>query len=252
MFEVGDRWKWSLHMKDVYFAPEIRRQDPGYDVVYYFFCREPHPGARKYMSAVIDLNREDEEILQSFRESTRKAVRRMLRDDQFSMAIEENLEENQLEQFLENYDAFTREKGFYPADRQRVRLLFQSRRLRLVTAYYQEELLAHRLLLEDTEKILPFYGYTPRLHAHEHEKLQLISRVSKTVDYRSMLYAKTRGKRWYDLGGLFYHPGDDQGTRVDHYKEGFHGEVISEYEFLYPLTWKGRLFCAYKKRRGRK
>ncbi|SMP54858.1 hypothetical protein [Anoxynatronum buryatiense] len=246
MFEVGDRLKGFVRIKDVYYAPEIKRRDPGYDVVYYFFCRQSYPGAREYATAVIDLNRDEEALLHSFRDSTRKAIRRMLRDESLVIEIEESPTKMQVDSFLEKYDDFTRMKGFEPSERRRVYQLLAHHRIGMVTAWYEDRLLLQRILIEDTEKVLPYFGFTERLNETEAHRIQLISAVSKTVDYRCMLYWKEKGKHLYDLGGLLPADGDLSWQQVNHYKEGFHGEILKEYEFYYPLTWQGRLFCIFK------
>lgn len=244
MFEVADRKKWLfIRLKDVYYAPAIKSQEPGYDAVYYFFCQEPHNNSKGYTTAIIDLTQEEEVILMSFRLTTRRAVRNMARDSALRASIDEDPDTDQLDDFLKNYDAFTRLKGFNSAGRQRMSVLRQSKRLKLITATYNGEQLLQRVLVEDTEKIIPYYGYTKRLQEQDPGKLQLISRISKWVDYYSMIYWKNKGKKYYDLGGLFLDKESKGSQQVDHYKQGFRGKLIEEYEFIYPLTLKGRLFC---------
>jgi len=244
VFEVAARKKWFfVNLKDVYYAPAINKKEPGYDAVYYFFCREPYKNSKGYPTAIIDLARDENIILQSFRLTTRRAVRKMVQDSALQVIIDEGPSAAQLDNFLKNYDDFTRQKGFSSAGRHRMTILRESNRLKLITASYSGEKLLQRLMVEDTDKVIPYYGYTTRLQEYDPAKLQLISRISKWVDYYSMLYWKNKEKKYYDLGGLFLDKGDKASQQVDHYKQGFRGELIEEYDFVYPLTWKGHLFC---------
>lgn len=247
MFEVGHRKKMGfLRLKDVYYAEQIKEKDPGYDAVYYFFCQESMGYGKKYVTTVVDLSMDESDMLGSFRKSTRQDIKRIINDENLKIETIENPDEHQLKVFILRYNQFTRKKGFYAADHHRIFKLNREGRIVLLNARYDNELTLQQIMIIDDHKAVAFYGYTIRLQERDTAKLKRISAISKMVDYYCMLYWKKKNKRFYDLGGLFLDPKDPEGENINQYKDGFRGNPIWEYEFVYPLTWKGRVFCWMK------
>lgn len=249
MFETAHRRKMFLvRLKDVYYASEIKKDDPNVDVVYYFFCREPHEPCKEYLTAVVDLSRDEEEILRSFRRWTRQMIKRIKDDENLEITVLENPEIKDLLDFQRKYEAFSREKGFFCIQYNQLETLRSFGRLKILNACYENELITQRVLVEDDEKIVPYCCYTNRLNESNPEKIKTISCINKMVEYYSMVYWKDKGKKYYDLGGLFTDKNDEAGAKVNHYKDGFRGEHVTEYEFIYPTTRKGQLFCWLKEK----
>ena len=252
MFEVAHRKKMGiLRLKDVYYAERISKNDQEYDAVYYFFCQESTDDCKKYTTTAVNLSMDEADLLKSFRKSTRQYITRMINDEDLKIETIEEPDEQQLKAFIQRYNQFTRKKGFYPADHRRIFTLNQAGRIVLLNAMDQNELVLQHIMIEDEYKAVSFYRYTIRLEESYPGKLRRISSVSKMVEYYCMLYWKKRNKKYYDLGGLFLDPANPSGENIDHYKDGFRGERINEYEFVYPLTWKGKVFCWLKEQKRR-
>jgi len=247
LFEVAHRTKMGiLRLKDVYYADKIRRNDPGYDAVYYFCCREPTENSKKYLTTAVNLSMDEGDLLASFRKSTRQDIKRIINDENANIATILAPEEDQIISFIRTYNQFTRKKGFYPADQHRIDTLHKAGRIVLLKATYDKELILEQMMMEDEHKAVALYGYTIRLDESDAGKLRLISSISKMVDYHCMLYWKKRNKQYYDLGGLIMEPANPSGDNINQYKAGFRGDLLVEYEFIYPLTWKGKVFCWLK------
>lgn len=247
MFEVTHRKKMGIRLKDVYYAKRIRENDPDYDAVYYFFCQESAGNGKRYLTTVVDLSMDEDELIASFRYSERRDIKRIIND--INLEIETIIEpdDQQINNFILLYNQFTRMKGFSGPDEHRILTLNRAGRVALLNARYQDELVLQRIFVVDDEKVVIFNGYNTRLEESDSEKLKLLASISKMVDYHSMLYWKKRNKKYYDMGGLFMDPTNPSGEKIDHYKRGFRGDVFKEYEFIYPLTWKGTVFCWLKR-----
>jgi lipid II:glycine glycyltransferase (peptidoglycan interpeptide bridge formation enzyme) len=247
LFEIAPRKKLFFRLVDRYYAPEIVKEDPGFDAVYYFYCQEPYKHCQKRYTAIVDLKREEEEILRSFRKRYREVINKMLKDENLEISVIDKPKKTEMDEFMQNYQEFTRQKGFSQPIQQRLNRLHEHGRLILLNATYEGDRLLQKVLMKDSKKFIFFLGYTTRLQEDDHDKIKIISAINKTVEYHCMLYAKNNGLDYYDLGGLFEDPENPSGVKVDHYKDGYKGENMTEYDFIYPLTWKGQLFCRLKR-----
>ncbi|MEN1760647.1 hypothetical protein [Anoxynatronum sibiricum] len=257
MFAINHRTKLGfIRIKDLYYAPALQPPSPDIDVIYYYHCKVSGPGSKPFHTLLIDVSREPEALLASFRKSTRNAVRRAMENPHISLEVKalSSLQQSggeKLEAFVSAYDQFASQKGIQPCNRELVHLLAGEERLALATARLEEEVLCQFLLVEADKKMVAYYGYNTRFSIEEDtEKVSLIGKMNRALDYQCMLYTRESGKAHYDLCGLTLDPENPEAGNVDHYKLGFGGEIATEYHFMQPVTLKGWLFCRLKALQG--
>jgi len=252
MLDINDRKKFNLiRLKDIYYAPGIQPEQPGYDAVYYFYCQKPAGKARETKTMLIDLDREKEEILASFRKKTRVAIKKGLEHNQVHFEINEQPTNQELEMFVQGYNDFAVQKGILACDENFLRLLLKSDKLIIASALLEDELLCQFALINAEEKAVCYHGYNTRFaNPDDADRVRLISQANRALEYCCMLKAKTRGKRYYDLCGLTQDPGNPGAENVDQYKMGFKGRIETEYHFMQPITFKGQIFCWFKQLKG--
>jgi len=113
MLSINHRHKLGfIKVKDIYYAPEVMNEHPGYDAVYYFNCQEPDINATEFNTMLIDLAPEPEMILNSFRKSTRVKIKKILRDPSLKYQMSENPEDHEMESYFRNYNCFAAQKRF--------------------------------------------------------------------------------------------------------------------------------------------
>lgn len=252
MFAINRRTKFGfIRIKDLYYAPALQPSPADMDVVYYYHCQVPGPKARPFHTLLIDVSLGPEDLLATFRKSTRNAIRKVIRDNSIVISIEPVGNTAGLQAFIEAYDLFASQKGIQLCNRELLELLAAEERLILATARTSDDVLCQFLLIETDKKMVAYYGYNTRFSMEGDDKTaSLIGKANRALDYQCMMYTREKGKSHYDFCGLTLNP-DNEGTEnVDHYKLGFGGEKFTEYHFMKPVTLKGWLFCQLKAFQG--
>ena len=252
MFAINHRNKFNfIRLKDLYYAPEVQKDHTGYDAVYYFNCKKPTWQAKEFKTMLINLKREPDEILKSFRKKTRVEINKALSDTELNFGINDHPSFNDLNVFLHGYNDFAAKKNLCPCNKSFLERLIEIDRLIIGTAFKEGKILCQFALIDAEEKTVCYYGYNVRFsNINDHDKFKLISRANRALEYKCMLHANKKGKQYYDLCGLTMDPSNPSTENVDQYKMSFKGQVASEYHFIYPITFKGRLFCWLKQLSG--
>lgn len=249
MLEVAHRRKlFFVRLKDIHYACEINNEEPGIDAVYYFNCQESHKNAKECNTLLIDLAPDPETILSSFRKSTRSKIRKVLKDPSVTLQMSENPEPEEVENFFREFNRFADEKNIDACHEKLLKDFHSKGRLMINTASQGDEILAQFALFNLEDRIVKETAYNTRfIHMEDPDKVQLISCANRALDYTGMLYAKELGKKYYDLCGLTLDCQNTETQNVDHYKLGFRGEIVKEYHFIKPFTYRGKIFCWLKK-----
>ncbi len=252
MFSVNQRYKLGfVRLQDLYYATEIQAAPAGYDVVYYYHCRQPTHQAKKFTTLLVDLSPSPEEILKSFRKSTRSAIKKVLKEDAVVFDFQTSPDQKMLMQFIDRYNDFAKKKGIPWCNQALIAHVWQKQKLVLATAMHNERPICQFILIDAGEKMVVYYGYNARFQ-NEDETIndKLISGANRALEYHCMLFAKDAGKKHYDLCGLTLDSDDPSAANVDQYKSGFRGEMVTEYHFMKAITMKGKIFCWLKQISG--
>lgn len=256
MFAINHRTKLGLiRIKDIYYAPAIQPPSAGIDVIYYYHAAISGPEAKPFHTLLVNVTKEPEELLASFRKSTRSAIRQAMGDPTIALEVKalDNHEGDReaLEAFIKAYDQFASQKEIQPCNRELLTLLAAEKKLALATATLAGEVVCQFMLIEAADKMVVYYGYNTRFSTeNDSEKVTLIGKANRALEYQCMRFTRERGKAFYDFCGLTLDPENPEAGNVDHYKLGFGGEQVTEYHFMQPLTLKGQLFCRLKALQG--
>jgi len=248
MFTMNHRNKFKfIKLKDIYYAPEVQINHAGYDAVYYFNCKKPNGQAKEFKTMLVNLKREPEEILRSFRKKTRVEINKALSDPLLYFNINDQPTAEDLKAFVEGYNIFASKKNLRASNKSFLTRLMNIDKLIIGTAYREGEVLCQFALIDAEEKTVCYYGYNVRFSdISDYNKVKLISRANRALEYICMLHANKKGKMYYDLCGLTMDPTNPNAENVDQYKMSFKGQVATEYHFIHPVTLKGRLFYWFK------
>jgi lipid II:glycine glycyltransferase (peptidoglycan interpeptide bridge formation enzyme) len=226
----------------------------GYDAVYYFNCQQPSAQAKEKYTVLIDLSPDPEAILKSFRKSTRKEIIKAMSEDRIECSFNDQPSARDIESYINAHSHFTENKqidGISDSQRQMMFNLHSEGKLIISTASTEGEILSQFAMIDVDDRLVCKYGYNSRYsYQSDQKKMQLCSQANRMLEYQSMLYAKQIGKKYYDLCGITLNPDDLDKQNVDQYKLGFRGTIVTEYHFMKPVTWIGRIFCWTKAARG--
>lgn len=252
MFVANQRKKLGVvRLEDIYYASEVQPSQKGCDALYYFHSKEPGKNARELSTLHIDLSPDEDTLFRSFNYQTRKSIRKMLDREDLKICILDPPEPDDLDQYSTYFNQFASIKNIWSCSRQLLDELLAMKRLVLIKAMVQEEVLCQYVFFEDGDRVVVYAGCTARLFEPvEREKLQLICDAHRMMDYQSMLYFKKKGMHTFDFCGLSVQDGETVCASVNQYKLGFGGTPVKEYHFMNPITLRGKLFCWMKARQG--
>lgn len=248
MIELNHRKKlMAINLKDNYFAKSINQEDPGFDVVYYFHCSEKGPAAEVFNTIFVDLEQPEEDILNSFSKTNKKTIRSLLKSNEIQTSITDTPSDEDIEAFADFFDKFAKEKGIFRCDTNLLYNMKEISSLSIGKASYKGDILSFMVFIRNNERITGQYEASGRFFfAHDPEKVKMASKANRILEYMCMIHFKNRGFKIYDLGGVTLDPNDEEKSNIDMRKQGFGGEIVKEYHFMYPLTLKGRVFIYLK------
>ncbi|MBP2027206.1 hypothetical protein J2Z35_001000 [Acetoanaerobium pronyense] len=248
MMEINQRKRlFFIRLKDNYFAPSIKKEDPGYDVVYYFHCKEYREKSQIFNTLFIDLTREKEDILSSFDRTTKQVVRKMIRENFLVLEMIENPNKSELEEFRTFFNDFAYRKKIRPCDDTLIENLIKISSFKISKVSFNGQVLCMFGFITDKERVCVQYESSIRFSCNDcPETIKLSGKASKMLEYFSMIYFKDKGFKTYDLCGLTLNPDNKEMENIDRRKKGFGGTIVKEYNFMYPLTLKGKIFVWMK------
>jgi len=248
MMEINDRKRlFFIKLKDNYFAPSVLKEDPGYDVVYYFHCNEYMKKSHIFNTLFIDLSREKEEILSSFDRTTKQVVRKMIRENFLTLEMIDKPSENDIKEFKEFFNDFARKKKIRPCDDILIENLLKISNFKISKVSHEDETLCMFGFITDGDRVCVQYESSIRFSCNDcPETIKLSGKASKMLEYFSMMYFKDNGFLTYDLCGLTLNPDNKELANIDRRKKGFGGTIVKEYNFMYPLTLRGKMFVWMK------
>lgn len=173
-------------------------------------------------SLVIDLSQSEEELLASFRKSTRQALRR---SEKMGVVVTSARDENDAEAFWQLYQHSARLKGLQCMEREYAvrlwrRFIADPRYGRLLLARYQDELISADITLRHGIRAEDIHGPS---------RTDILPEVPKNhlCVWEAIRWAKASGCATFDLGG--YAPDAPPGSplaSVNEFKLGFSKTII--------------------------
>jgi len=103
----------------------------------------------------------------------------------------------------------------------------------LFTAEYDKEILVGTLYLEDNSNIKSWLGASKRLEV-DRAKASTISCADRLTDWEAIKYAKEKGIKEFDLGGIWSEEEaekDDEKKGINSFKLCFGGKIVTRYSY---------------------
>ncbi len=187
---------------------------------------------KKELTSIIDLTQELDTIWQNMdKKSVRYRIKRAQREG-IRIRINEGYE-----QFFQIYKSFIKKKG--------IKSLFDvfgvgSTSLETMKEYgtlfvaeYNGEILTGTIYLEDSSNMKAWIGASKRLEADK-VKASMISNADRLIDWKAIKYAKEKGIKEFDLGGLWSKEEaekDEKKKGINTYKLSYGGKIVTCYYY---------------------
>ena len=197
------------------------------DIVLFFSCRKnvdrPDFEKKESPTLIIDLKKDLDEIWKNMgNKSCRYFIKRAARE---GIEVRKNTEQNT---FMALYSDFTKEKNFHSIIVGKDAL---KKYATFFTAFYDSELLAGIILVEDSKNARWLLGGSKRLEADK-KKSVLISCANRLLIWEAIKYAKEKGLEAFDFGG--YYLGTDKDNplhKINQFKRQFGGALVIYYNY---------------------
>lgn len=231
-----DRSRFGLRLRDLFFTDGRGLPSSGIDLIHAVQSPTPADGATDFYTSLIDLGRDEAQLLDGISKGFRYEIRRAADKDGLHTQFNATLDAQALGRFASHYDAFAASKGIAPANRAKLSALAARQALVLATVGDPDEpwLAAHLYLVDGRRARL----YHSASAAADGADRQRIGRANKLLHWHALLHFKAAGLTTYDMGGISM---GEVLKAIDDFKQAFGGELTREYNCLLPVSWKGRL-----------
>lgn len=235
-----DRTRFGLRLRDLFFADGQGLPSAGIDLIHAVQSPKPGAGATDFYTSLIDLRRDEAQLLDGISKGFRYEIRRAADKDGLLTQFNAALDAPSLARFADHYDAFAAGKGIAPANRAKLAALAARQALVLATVTEPGgndacSWLAAHLYLANGERARLYHSAS--LAADTADR-QLIGRANKLLHWRALQHFKVAGFGTYDMGGISM---GEALKAIDAFKQAFGGELTREYNCLLPVSWKGWL-----------
>lgn len=166
-------------------------------------------------------NRNQDEVLASFRESHRKEIRKTTRDERFRFSVRSGADG-------EVYRMYAR------FERAQTRTPFPYRYFKKSMVFCAElegRLIACLACLDTKHLVRVVSPFSLRMETEDHATYQAIGQASKRLVFEACVYAIEQGLKGVDLTYVNFE--DPRKKGVTDFKMGFKGELVEEYRYEY-------------------
>lgn len=235
-----DRTRFGLRLRDLFFANGQDLPSAGVDLIHAVQSPTPGAGATDFYTSLIDLRRDEAQLLDGISKGFRYEIRRAADKDGLMTQFSTTLDAPTLARFADHYGAFAAGKGIAPANRAKLAALAARQALVLATVTEPggngtSRWLAAHLYLVDAKRARLYHSASTAADGAERQR---IGRANKLLHWRALQHFKAAGLAFYDMGGISM---GEALKAIDDFKQAFGGELTREYNCLLPVSWKGRL-----------
>lgn len=223
------RKRHGLSYTQKWFAREAGRGELSRFVVYYQYLGEkppPHFVRRPYSTAVVDLSRGPETVLEGMNKHTRHHVRRAEQD---GLSWERDVPAGDFAAF---HAAFAREKGIEAVDAPR--LASYGTNILLTRVRREDRVLAQHAYIVDRGEARARFLYSSS-GRFEGEGAAIVGRANRWCHWKDMLWLQESGIAAYDLGGIAEGATDPALVGINEFKFELGGTLVREDHWLSPF-----------------
>ncbi len=214
------------------------------DWIFYRQRSHPVPGTRwsYFYTVLLDLSQEPEALLRRMNKTTAYHIRRSRERDQVRCEYPDRVAGEALSQFERMYGEFARLKGLGPLDWPFLSQLAADGCLELSFAKDRagKPLVCHAYY-RDGDRSCLLHTVSLYQGLSDSAARNAIGRANRGLFWFDILRHQAQGLKLFDFGG--WYPGSTDQDRLDinHFKEGFGGKVVREYNCEQIITLKGRV-----------
>ena len=233
MIELENRTLRFFRTKEIWFSDHLFDDNDGYSLINFRRC-EPqidHKGfnCKEEVTSVIDLTKDLENIWSNMKkDSCRNSIRRA---EKAGIVINQNQGHDE---FYNIYKEHVKCTGYLRFAEDKSIL---SMRGTLFTAVYDGKMLGGHFYIEDADHLLYYRGAT--IITNDKQLNTLKGNASRLLHWEAIKYAKAKGIREFDLGGLY-------SDSINAMKESFGGNRVTYYNYwkFYDTLCKMAVFTA--------
>jgi len=245
-----DRRKHGLRVRDVFFAhQEEGVPRTGADLIYFMQSSSLGPGATQFHTSLIDLRQDSEGLFAEMSKGFRYEIRRAAEKDNLKVEVQTSPTPKVLAEFIVFYNIFAKSKGIATANQEKLSRLRDLGALQLawVGAHDGPWMAVHAYIVDGLRARL-YYSASTSAGMEASAQRQLIGRANKLLHWQCLLAFKCQGLCHYDMGGISL----GQALKaIDDFKQQFGGKLITEYNRVEAVSWRGRSAMALLRLRNR-
>lgn len=220
----------------------------GFDVVFRFGADSPVPGAtnEEFHTLVVDLTQSEEQLLSRIHRNTRSKIKRAEERDHLSLDVMGSPTPEEIDEFVDFYDAFARGKSITPLSRSH--LESQRRAGVLVLSRVRDSvqtLVWHSYLRIGLRALL--CNSASLYRGRDREFQNLVGRANRWHHLKDMLHFKESGCTSYDFGGWYAGREDQTRLMINRFKEEFGGTRALQYNAILNRTWRAKILKSFRK-----
>jgi lipid II:glycine glycyltransferase (peptidoglycan interpeptide bridge formation enzyme) len=232
---ITDRKILTFHIKEVHFS-DYPHDIEGCDFLNFHSCKNKvNPNGfncQKELTSVIDLTQDLDKIWQDMdKKSARYRINRAQRE---GIKIRINKD---YDQFYQIYRSFIQKSGikslFDVFGVGSTSLETMKKYGTLFVAEYDGEILVGTIYLIDNSNMKAWIGASKRLEV-DRAKASIISNADRLIDWEAIKYAKEKGIKEFDLGGLWSKEEvekDESKKGINSYKLSYGGKIVTCYSY---------------------
>lgn len=213
----------------------------GVDWILYLQRSHPVPGAkaRAFYTYMIDLTQSREQLVANLNKDMAYKIRRARERDKIVCERCDPRDPAVINQYEQFYNVFAELKGLTPLNRGRMESMAAAGVLDLSAAIDpQGNALVYHANYRDSRQATSMELPSLYRKLSDSAERNFIGRASRYLTWSDILRYQEEGLKCFDFGG-WYHGPDPAMLKINDFKRGFGGQVVSKYECEQILTLKG-------------
>lgn len=220
------------------------------DIIRYKFVTEKTQRGASFeelYTILIDLSKDDKELLSLLRKNTRYEINRAKEKDNIKCVtfFEKNEEDKEkIAKYMDFYNAFAMSKNRSPIKFSDLKQFYDNKTICIRYAAKEDDeseiLTMHAYIISDNTARLHQSSSLFRSHG-DSEYRNLVARANRLLHWDDILYFKNNGTDVYDLGGWYGGQILKEQLSINQFKESFGGEKKKEYSYIIPKSIRGRI-----------
>ncbi len=244
------RTKYGVAVQEVYFQAE-GCPDAACDLRVDFCIPEQGKYSSCAATLLLNLQPDTAQILDGFRKSYRREIRTGVDPRAFTLSFLREPRPQDIHDFCLAYDQFARQQHL-PACNLNKLLFFAghgSLTISSIRCARSAKVLCQHAFIGNGQRARLLYSVSAfRHYQYDSRQRNRIGKAHRLLHWADMLQFKQAGYDWYDLGGTAAGQTPEL-QNIDYFKQGFGGELHTEYVNFQPRNMKGWLAMHYLMRK---